>query len=53
MNYLEVWLASWADIACAVISVLTFTLYRPSWDMDIRVYFTKKRLKRKCKKLDV
>jgi hypothetical protein len=42
----EHWIASWIDILCAAINIITFTLYHPWWDMDYRIYTTKKRLKK-------
>ena len=39
------WISALADVASGLISVLTFTYIRPSWDMDHRFYVAKKRLK--------
>jgi len=47
MNRLEQWLSAWVDIICGIVGVLSFTLYRPGWDLYIRAYFTKKRLRKK------
>lgn len=41
------WIASWFDIICGVISVVTFTLYRPWWDFSFRAWATKKELNMK------
>jgi len=41
------WFAAWIDIVCALINILTFTLYRPNWDMGFRASTSKIILKRK------
>ena len=40
----EAWLANWVDLVCAIISIVTFTLWMPSWYVSIRCYFGKRRL---------
>lgn len=55
MNHrLENWLASWLDIICGLISVITFTLYRPWWDFTFRAWRSKvariKNMRRKIKR---
>jgi len=47
---LYLWLSAWLDIACASISILTLTLYRPWWDITFRVYWTKKSAKARIAK---
>jgi len=45
----EVWISNWIDILCSLIAVVTFTLWMPSWYMDIRCYFSKNRLNKKIR----
>lgn len=40
------WLNAWIDMICGMISVLTFTLYRPWWDFKFRSWIGKKVTKR-------
>lgn len=42
----DVWVASWLDILCGAISVLTLTFYRPIWDISFRCRTSKRRLRR-------
>ena len=46
LHYLFVWIRQWIEIVCSIISILTFTLYRPSWDFDFIVWSTKYELRR-------
>jgi hypothetical protein len=39
MVWLSYWVASWADLAVGLMGVLSFTFYRPNWDMDARIWF--------------
>lgn len=32
------WIASWLDVICGLISIITFTLYRPWWDFSFRCW---------------
>lgn len=45
----EAWLANWVDVVCSIISIITFTIWMPSWYLDIRGYFSKKRLNKRLK----
>jgi len=39
------WVASWLDVICGAISVITFCAWRPWWDFTFRAYWAKKSLK--------
>jgi hypothetical protein len=41
----DVWVAGWLDILCGAISVMTFTFYRPIWDLSFRCWISKRRLR--------
>lgn len=43
------WIASWLDIVCGLVSVLTLTFYRPWWDMQFRCWSTIRMMERKEK----
>lgn len=43
---IHLWLAAGVDMACAFISIVTFTFYRPWWDMRYRCSYSIKQLKR-------
>lgn len=49
-RFLTSWITSWLDIVCGLISVLTFTLWRPWWDFKFRVWADKKLLIIKLRK---
>lgn len=36
--FLTNFIASWLDIICGLISVLTLTFYRPWWDFSFRIW---------------
>jgi hypothetical protein len=38
INKFEIWISNWIDILCSLISVITFTCYRPGWDFHYRAY---------------
>ena len=40
------WIASWLDVFCGTISVLTLTFYRPKWEFTFRVWFSKRRMEK-------
>ena len=40
--WLSYWISSWADILVGFISVTTFCIYRPGWDIDFRFWSAKK-----------
>jgi hypothetical protein len=42
----ELWIASWLDVICGAISVMTFTFYRPMWDFTFRCQSSKKAVAR-------
>lgn len=44
------WLSGWLDMICGLISVITFTLWRPWWDFQFRAWSSKKYLKYRIKK---
>jgi len=51
MNYklqhaIECWIMAWVDLACALISILTFTLWMPSWYFDVMAYFVQKKIEK-------
>ena len=48
--FLNNWAASWLDMICGLISVITLTLYRPWWDFQYRIWSGKKILKHEKKK---
>lgn len=50
MNNVELWISAWMVVICGLIGIITFTYYRPWWDLEIRTYFTKKRLLKKEKR---
>jgi hypothetical protein len=35
-NKFTVWISNWIDTLCGLISVITFTYYRPNWDFQFR-----------------
>lgn len=35
------WVAAWIDMVCGLLGVVTFTIYRPWWDMDYRFWITR------------
>ena len=41
------WIYGWVDMLCGLLEVLTLTLYRPNWDMTIRMLVYKKLIKLK------
>ena len=51
MRWVGLMLAAVCDVLCGVISFCTLTIYRPMWDMDIRVYFQKKQLNARKRKM--
>lgn len=38
------WIIAWVDMFCGLLGVLTFMIYRPWWDMQIRIWLSKQRL---------
>ncbi len=52
MIFLGKWISGWLDMMCGLISVLTFTLYRPWWDFKFRIYWSKKMLIKRHGKLE-
>ena len=44
------WIASWLDVLCGLVSIITFTFVRPGWDMQFRGYANKKLMKYKMRK---
>lgn len=42
MMWLSYWISSWTDILVGFISVTTFCIYRPGWDIDFRFWSAKK-----------
>ena len=51
MIWVSQWIASWMDMICGLLSIVTFCAYRPGWDMTIRCYFSKLILKMKQNKI--
>lgn len=45
MIWLGKWLASWLDLLCGSISVVTFCIYRPWWDFKFRALWSEKTMK--------
>lgn len=45
INFIGKWVSSWLDMICGLLSVITFTLYRPWWDFKFRCWFSKIQLK--------
>lgn len=40
-----VWLLKWVDLADALVAIVTFTFYMPSWGFLLRGFNAKRRLK--------
>jgi len=51
MIWVSQWIASWMDMICGLLSIVTFCAYRPGWDMTVRCYFSKLILKMKQNKI--
>ena len=49
-HHLHVWLIDWADLASALIGVLTFHLYNPYWGFHLMTKFALKNLAEKMGK---
>ncbi len=43
--WIDHWISAWADMICGLLSVVTFTIYRPWWDFEVRAWFAKRHLK--------
>lgn len=41
------WISSWVDMICGLISIITFCMYRPWWDMTFRIWWDKRIFKHK------
>lgn len=41
------WLYYWLDLICSIVAILSFSYYRPDWDMLFSIWFTKRILKKK------
>ncbi len=41
IQFVDHWLSGWVDMICGLINVLTFTLWQPWWDLEIRILFAK------------
>ena len=41
MARIENWLAYWIDLAEAIVGILTFAFYNPSWSFKFRVWWFK------------
>lgn len=46
----EIWIANWIDMICGLISVITFTCYRPGWDFKFRAYIVRRERKKYVEK---
>lgn len=46
------WIASWFDVFCGLVSIITFTFIRPGWDMQFRGYASKRLMKYRMRKDD-
>jgi len=46
------WVASWLDIVCGILSVVTFCFYRPWWDFKYRGWAAKRALRKRIKELN-
>lgn len=49
MNWINLWIASWLDMICGLISVVTFCKIRPWWDFSFRCRSTKRDLKKRIR----
>jgi hypothetical protein len=45
--FLHNWIGAWLDVLCGVVSVITFTWYRPIWTFNWTCWISKKMLKRR------
>ena len=43
---IDLWIASWLDVICGLISVVTLTYFRPIWDFDFRCWSSKRRIRK-------
>jgi len=50
LEWLEHWIASWLDMICGLISVITFCAWRPWWDFDFRAWSGIRRCKREIER---
>ena len=50
--WIDHWISSWMDIICGLLSVVTLTMFRPSWDMNVRVFFAKTQMKMRMKQIN-
>jgi len=41
------WIAGWLDMICGLLSVITFALWRPWWDLSFRIWRGRLLLKNK------
>lgn len=48
--FIEFYISSWVDIICALVSILTFTLYYPTWNLRIRLWFIEREMARNKRK---
>jgi len=43
------WIRSFIEIACAIITIITFSLYRPAWDYRYLIWEAKRSIKHRMK----
>ena len=48
LKFIINWIVAWADMISGLMSVVTFTLYRPWWDFKTRLFLDKYALKIKA-----
>jgi len=41
VKFTDNWLGGWLDMLCGLICIITFTLWRPWWDFQVRFLFSK------------
>jgi len=50
---LHMWVRNWLELICSIISIITFTLYRPWWDFSYMTYSAKKQMKMAMDKKEI
>jgi hypothetical protein len=48
-EWIGYYIASWLDVICGTVNIITFCMYRPWWDFHFRAYWTKRIIHRRMK----
>lgn len=51
------WILGWTDVACGLVSLVTLGLYRPWWDIEMRIFldriYVQKRIEQREKEKEL